>query len=270
MSVFADKLLERVKLTLRQAGKNDFDEEIASYIDTAAEDLQNAGILSIYFDASRLDWDVDSQILQAVRWYCLSVFGLYNADMEKYDKAYKSLKATLATQNKYSRDYTQEAEDDLVQKVIERLKEYIGEISGGLTEEQVREIVAKETDDLVAKSERDEFVKGGLTESEETWTDEDKSKACETIGAVKQYIPTANNTNFVYTSRKDGSGNVIQGTYRLSASVMADTIPITGTGGSLPCGVPPNGLQSYHATPKAYVDGLIAELRAEIEALKNG
>lgn len=35
-------------------------------------------------------------------WYCLSVFGLYNADMEKYDKAYRSLKATLATQRKYT------------------------------------------------------------------------------------------------------------------------------------------------------------------------
>jgi hypothetical protein len=83
-----------------------------------------------------------------------------------------------------------------------------------------------------------------------------KTKACETIGAVKQYIPTANNTNFVYTARKDGLGNVIQGTYRITGSVMADTIPITGTGGSLPCGVPPNGLQPYHATPRDWVENM--------------
>jgi hypothetical protein len=99
-------------------------------------------------------------------------------------------------------------------------------------------------------------VKKGVTDSNEEWTKDDKAKACETIGAVKQYIPTANNTNFVYTSRKDGSGNVIQGTYRISASVMADVIPITGTGGSLPCGEPPNGLQPYHATPRSWVENM--------------
>jgi hypothetical protein len=37
---------------------------------------------------------------------------------------------------------------------------------------------------------------------------------------------------------------------------MADTIPITGTGGSLPCGVPPNGLQPYHATPRDWVENM--------------
>lgn len=129
MSEFSSKLLERVKLTLRQAGKNDFDEEIESYIDTAAEDLQDAGILSFYFDGKG---DVDSRILQAVRWYCLSVFGLYNADMEKYDKAYRSLKATLATQRKYT-DKGYEEKDVInikeMQKDIAEIKEIIKPIS---------------------------------------------------------------------------------------------------------------------------------------------
>lgn len=101
MSVFADKLLDRVKLTLRRT-ENVYDDEIRSYIDTVADDLKDVGILSFYFDATLSDWEVDTKILQAVRWYCLSVFGLYNADMEKYDKAYRSLKATLATQRKYT------------------------------------------------------------------------------------------------------------------------------------------------------------------------
>lgn len=101
MSVFSNKLLPSIKITLRVAGTTDFDEEISSYIDTAAADLMNAGILSLYFNAEREDWECDAQIKQAVRWYCLSVFGLYNADMEKYQKAYSSLKATLATQKKY-------------------------------------------------------------------------------------------------------------------------------------------------------------------------
>ena len=101
MSKFADKLLERIKKTLRQAD-NEFDDEIGSYIDTCARDLQNVGILASFFEPAGEDWQPDGQILQAVRWYCLSAFGLYNADMEKYAKAYASLKATLATQSFYT------------------------------------------------------------------------------------------------------------------------------------------------------------------------
>lgn len=101
MSEFAKSTLDRVKITLRQYGVTVFDEEIASYIDTCAEDLQDAGILSSYFTGKG---EVNPRILQAVRWYCLSVFGLYNADMEKYAKAYGSLKATLCTQRKYTEE----------------------------------------------------------------------------------------------------------------------------------------------------------------------
>lgn len=99
MTAFASSILLRVKKTLRQTD-DEFDDEIGSYIDTCATDLQDVGILSSFFDAST---EVDGQILQACRWYCLSTFGLYNADMEKYAKAYSSLKATLATQRKYTR-----------------------------------------------------------------------------------------------------------------------------------------------------------------------
>ena len=95
MSDFASQLLDMVKVTLRVTS-NDFDDEIASYIDTCAADLQNAGILSSFFTVGG-----DPQILQAVRWYCLAVFGLYNTDSEKYMKSYLSLKATLCTQQKY-------------------------------------------------------------------------------------------------------------------------------------------------------------------------
>lgn len=100
---FSDSLLETVKLTLRQS-TTDFDEEIKSYIETCAEDLHNAGVVLSYFTPTSTAWKCDRQILQAVRWYCLSVFGLYNADMEKYDKAYRSLKATLCTQRKYTEE----------------------------------------------------------------------------------------------------------------------------------------------------------------------
>ena len=98
MSKFAEILLEPVKLTLRQTG-SDFDKEISSYIEECATDLQDAGILSSYFTG---EGEVNSQIVRAVRWYCLSVFGLFNPDMEKYQKAYQSLKATLCTQRRYT------------------------------------------------------------------------------------------------------------------------------------------------------------------------
>lgn len=100
---FSDLLLSPVKLTLREAS-NDFDDEIKSYIETCAEDLHNAGVKVSFFNPSGDGWKCDPQILQAVRWYCLSVYGLYNADSEKYAKSYGSLKATICTQIKYTGD----------------------------------------------------------------------------------------------------------------------------------------------------------------------
>ena len=101
MSDFAKRLLPQVKKTLREAS-SEFDDEIGSYIDTVVTDLQNVGILSSFFTPVGSNWEPDPQILQAGRWFSLSVFGLYNADMEKYTKAYASLKATIATQGKYT------------------------------------------------------------------------------------------------------------------------------------------------------------------------
>ena len=101
MSQFADKLLPAVKLTLRE-NCADFSDEIKSYIDTCASNLQTAGILPLYFEADAESWECDPQILQAVRWYCQSVFGLFNTDSEKYMTSYNSLKATLCTQRKYT------------------------------------------------------------------------------------------------------------------------------------------------------------------------
>ena len=99
MSEFASSLLPKIRKNLRQT-TNEFDDEIESYIEGCATDLKGAGILPSFFNST----NVDSQIFQAVRLYCLSNFGLYNSDMEKYAKAYASLKATLATQSKYTEE----------------------------------------------------------------------------------------------------------------------------------------------------------------------
>ena len=101
MSEFANNLLQPIKITLRQStSKEVFDDEIKDYITACAKDLKDAGILDSYFTGIG---EIDPQIKQAVRWYCLSTFGLYNADSEKYMEAYKSLKATLSTQKVYTK-----------------------------------------------------------------------------------------------------------------------------------------------------------------------
>ena len=150
MSVFADKLLDRVKLTLRRT-EDVYDDEIKSYIDTVADDLKDVGILSFYFEAGSEDWEVDTKILQAVRWYCLSVFGLYNADMEKYDKAYRSLKATLATQRKYTyKGY--EAEDVIsIRAMQEQIKKNTTDIAD--LKEVVKPISGEEVDSIFEEDE---------------------------------------------------------------------------------------------------------------------
>lgn len=101
MSQFAKNLLPSIKLTLRESS-TEFDSEIESYIDGCANNLQVAGILPSFFDNSLTVATVDSQILQAIRLYCLIFFGLYNADSEKYERSYNSIKATLCTNRKYT------------------------------------------------------------------------------------------------------------------------------------------------------------------------
>jgi hypothetical protein len=101
LAQFSSKILPSIRLTLREASTI-FDEEITSYIEGCATDLVDAGVIIEYFYPVSDGWKCDGQILQAVRWYCLSNYGLYNPDMEKYAKAYASLKATICTQRKYT------------------------------------------------------------------------------------------------------------------------------------------------------------------------
>lgn len=101
MSQFAKGLVTTIKLTLRETS-DDFNAEIESYIDGCAINLQTAGILPSFFSDSLTATTVDPQILQAVRFYCLSNYGLYNTDSEKYDRSYQSLKALLCTNRRYT------------------------------------------------------------------------------------------------------------------------------------------------------------------------
>ena len=101
MSQFAKGLVPTIKLTLRETSDN-FNDEIESYIDGCAINLQTAGLLPSFFSDALTVTTVDPQILQAVRFYCLSNYGLYNTDSEKYDRSYQSLKALLCTNRRYT------------------------------------------------------------------------------------------------------------------------------------------------------------------------
>ena len=108
----------------------------------------------------------------------------------------------------------------------------------------------------------DYFIKKGITTNTETWTDEEKEKACETIGALRLSSDTSK-SRVAYTVNEQGG---------------QEMMPIRVTTDTPYSLVRRSGLQIKTVIPeeeddvpnKKYVDGLIAELRAEIEALKNG
>ena len=90
-----------MKLTLRETS-NEFDSEIESYIDGCAQNLAVAGVYPSFFEDSLTPETIDPQILQAIRFYCLANYGLYNTDSEKYARSYESLKALLCTNIRYT------------------------------------------------------------------------------------------------------------------------------------------------------------------------
>lgn len=110
----------------------------------------------------------------------------------------------------------------------------------------------------------DYSVKVGITTNTETWTDEEKAAACETIGAVKAQNPEFDDgatRGYVYFI--DPNGNQIVKKVQIQANY--DTIPLRNPNGNFYVATP---TLPYECTNKGYVDGLIAELLARIEALE--
>lgn len=122
------------------------------------------------------------------------------------------------------------------------------------------------------------IVKVGTTNNTETWTDEDKAAACETIGALKaitttyeanvfriysvdnqgnqQIMRTTDNTN-VIASQKYVDDNFV-GKNEVSSASVADMIVRRTTNGNI--NVPITPLNEHSAISKGWVEGLIAEL----------
>jgi hypothetical protein len=113
---------------------------------------------------------------------------------------------------------------------------------------------------VIVPSNLDYAVKVSITTNTETWTDEEKASACETIGAVVKYKPGVG-SNIVYGANNEGE-------MVIGFSIIANawTLAYREYNGALAVGAPS---KPEHAIPKSYFESVIAELRAEIEALKN-
>ncbi|WHP43832.1 head-tail connector protein [Lysinibacillus boronitolerans] len=86
-------MLNKIKQSLRIT-HNSLDNEIQDLIDAARADLRISGVV-------KLD-ETDSLIIRAITVYSKANFGLDNADSEKYQQSYDSLKTHLALSGEYN------------------------------------------------------------------------------------------------------------------------------------------------------------------------
>lgn len=86
-------MLEKIKKSLRVT-HNSLDVEIQDLIDAALADLRISGVVILDF--------TDPLIIRAVTVYCKAQFGLENADSEKYQSSYESLKTHLSLSGEYN------------------------------------------------------------------------------------------------------------------------------------------------------------------------
>lgn len=86
-------MLNKIKQSLRIT-HNALDIEVQDLIDAARADLHISGVL-------KLD-DEDPLIIRAITVYSKANFGLDNADSEKYQESYNSLKTHLALSGEYN------------------------------------------------------------------------------------------------------------------------------------------------------------------------
>ena len=89
-------MLESVKLSLR-INNNAYDGEIENLIKACLKELELAGIASSKMNKN------DEMIIRAVTLYCKAQFGFDNADADKYQNSYESLKTFLCTNKGYNK-----------------------------------------------------------------------------------------------------------------------------------------------------------------------
>lgn len=106
------------------------------------------------------------------------------------------------------------------------------------------------------------YVKGGLVDNTEEWTDDDKAKACETIGAVRTPNTTVYGSYVIqYVVTENGKVGVIGEPIKVQGSVGANTIPLRDKDGALYGAVPTT---DTGLIPKKYAeDNFVAKLTYE-------
>lgn len=87
-------MIDIVKLILRIT-TNDFDAELTMLINSCKTDLSLAGVNNIDI--------ADDRIKNAICLYCKANFG-YREDMAKFQKAYETLRDSIALSERYSKE----------------------------------------------------------------------------------------------------------------------------------------------------------------------
>jgi len=89
----AEALLAKIRKSLRVTHSY-LDDDIQDLIDAVLIDLKIGGGINLPTD--------DALILRAITIYCKANFGLENADSEKYQTAYNSLKVQILLSGDYN------------------------------------------------------------------------------------------------------------------------------------------------------------------------
>ena len=91
-----NNLFDRVKKALRISPSNTaFDEDIQGLIEASLIDMQIAGKAMVGMDAL---------VEQAIIMYARANFGLYDADTERFARAYEALKTNITLSGRYTID----------------------------------------------------------------------------------------------------------------------------------------------------------------------
>lgn len=165
-------------------------------------------------------------------------------------------------------EYTYTSDEDFVNELLKN-----GSVKIGYVEVSPLECKT-DLKGYVKIAERDSFVKEGITNNTETWTDEDKAKACETIGAVKKMTSTGHRRVYAVNSIGEQSTLIISGE---KADIVEKRIPFYRPAGNpeewkqtnAPAATIPvcDPIDGYDAANKKYVDGNF--VRAVIPSEKN-
>ena len=165
-------------------------------------------------------------------------------------------------------DFEYTTDEDFVEKLIKDGSVKIGYIEVSPLEGKT------DLKGYVKDTERDNFVKGGITDNAEELTDEEKTSACEWLGAVKKVTSTGFRRVYAVNSSGEQSILIISGE---KADIVEKRIPLYRPAGNpeewkqtnAPSATIPvcNPVDDYDATNKKYVDGNF--VRAVIPSEKN-